>query len=125
MNIATNLNVLPFTMNMNWRRVSLGQETGMSQKNLQKKSNSLKNGNKSIVKARGIVLKLEQNLLLKLKLCRSNGKLYEATIDYCFACPTLAEHKRNQRWTEPGQNKLGFILEEYRDNEIWKVMSKL
>ena len=36
MNIITNLNVLPFTTNMNWRSISLRQETGMRQKNLQK-----------------------------------------------------------------------------------------
>ena len=78
---------------------------------------------KPIVMARGVALKFDQNPLLKLKLCRLNGKLYEATTDLFFTCGfTLAQHSKIKNGQNPGQNKLGSILEEYRENELKKVM---
>ena len=65
--------------------------------------------------AKGVALKFDQNTLLKLKLCRLDRRLYEATTDLYFTCGlTLAQKKKIKSGQNPGQNKLGLALEEYR-----------
>ena len=73
--------------------------------------------------AEGVVFKFDQNPVLKVKLCRLQGKLYEATNDIYFGCGrTLAQNKLIKNGQNPGNNKLGEILEEYRDKELKLVM---
>ena len=103
----------------------LKAKDGYEAKKLAKKINISEEWEKEkpVVMTKGVGLKFERNPMLKLKLCRLYGKLYEATSDLYFACGlTLAQYKRIKEGQTPGQNKLGDILEEYRDIEIQKVM---
>ena len=69
------------------------------------------------VMAKGVASKFDQNPILKVKLCRLDGKVYEATNDSYFGCGlTLAQKKQIKSGQNPGRHKLGDILEEYRDN---------
>ena len=75
------------------------------------------------VMAKGVAFKFDQNPILKVKLCRLDGKLYEATNDSYFGCGlTLAQNKQIKSGQNPGCNKLGDILEVYRDNELRQIM---
>ena len=75
------------------------------------------------VMAKGVAYKLDQNPVMKVKLCRMNGKLYEATNDMHFGCGlTLAQNKQIKSGNVPGKNILGDILEEFRDKELKQIM---
>ena len=98
---------------------------GYEAKRLAKKIKTTKEweAEKPNVMAEGVAYKFEQSPILKVKLCRLAGKLYEATSDIYFGCGlTLAQNKQIKSGQIPGSNKLGEILEEYRDKELKQIM---
>ena len=64
-------------------------------------------------------LKFDQNPLLKAKLCKIKGKIYEATLHPVFGCGfTLAQSSQINAKTTTGGNKLGEELEKLRDSYL-------
>ena len=63
-----------------------------------------------------IKLKFDQNDSIRDKLLTTTGKLYEATTDKFFGCGlTLAQYSSINQISITGKNRLGRLLEAYRN----------